>query len=249
MGYVKKKNLARKENYGAKRNTEDVKYITIHYTGNDGDHDEGNAAYFHNTITKTSAHYFVDDDSVTQSVPDNYIAYSVGGTKYADCDKTGGGKLYKKAKNSNTINIEMCDTSKDGHIMASEKTINNTVELVRELMVKYNIPIENVIRHFDVTGKHCPAYFMDDKAWNDFLKKLTINEEITDNVTEVKSKFPYLVKVTCLSLNVRKGPGTNYPVVKSVKRDEVYTIVDEKDGFGKLKSGAGWICLKFVKEK
>lgn len=62
----------------------------MHFTANDGDHDEGNANYFANNVVKTSAHYFLDDDSVTQSVPDDYMAYSVGGAKYRDCAQTGG---------------------------------------------------------------------------------------------------------------------------------------------------------------
>jgi hypothetical protein len=58
----------------------------------------------------------------------------------------------------------------------------------------------------------------------------------------------YAVKVTAVTLNYRKGPGTNYSVNGVIKRNEVYTIVDESDGqgaskWGKLKSGAGWISL------
>lgn len=57
----------------------------------------------------------------------------------------------------------------------------------------------------------------------------------------------YTAKVTANVLNVRSGPGTGYKVVTAVKKNEVYTIVEEKNGFGKLKSGAGWISLKYVK--
>lgn len=53
-----------------------------------------------------------------------------------------------------------------------KKTMQNTAELVKELMVKYNVPIENVIRHFDVTGKSCPAYFVNQSAWNNFKSRL-----------------------------------------------------------------------------
>ena len=64
-------------------------------------------------------------------------------------------------------------------------------------------------------------------------------------------KFPYKVKVNCDELNVRKGAGTNYPVTTRVHRGEVYTIVDEKMNgntrWGKLKSGAGYISLKYTK--
>lgn len=57
----------------------------------------------------------------------------------------------------------------------------------------------------------------------------------------------YTAKVTANVLNVRSGPGTGYKIVTAVKKNEVYTIVEEKNGFGKLKSGAGWISLKYIK--
>lgn len=56
----------------------------------------------------------------------------------------------------------------------------------------------------------------------------------------------YKVKITADVLNVRKGAGTNYGVASTVKRNEVYTIVEEKNGWGKLKSGAGYICLSYT---
>lgn len=59
-------------------------------------------------------------------------------------------------------------------------------------------------------------------------------------------EFPYLVKIDTSVLNVRAGAGTNYKVTNQVKRNQVYTIVDEKNGWGKLKSGAGWICLDYT---
>lgn len=253
MSYVMKTNLARKENYGNKRSTSKIKYIVIHYTGNDGDHDEGNGEYFHDRIVKASAHYFVDDDSVTQTVPDDFVAWSVGGNKWKDCDKTGGGKLHGIACNTNTLNIEMCDTKRDGVIMATETTMKNTAELCKSLMKKYNIDVDHVIRHFDVTGKYCPAYFMNETAWSNFKKRLV---QTTTNPVEVKPTTPirfnpYMVRVKITNLNIRKGPGTNYSRVSTIAPGS-YTIVDEqsglgsKKGWGKLKSGVGWISLDYV---
>ena len=62
---------------------------------------------------------------------------------------------------------------------------------------------------------------------------------------------PYLVRVSISDLNIRKGPGTNYAKLKYIPKG-TYTIVEESDGkgatkWGKLKSGAGWISLDFVK--
>ena len=59
----------------------------------------------------------------------------------------------------------------------------------------------------------------------------------------------YLVKVTAEKLNVRAGAGTSYEVVTQVKKGEVFTIVEESGGWGKLKSGAGWISLKYCQKR
>lgn len=58
----------------------------------------------------------------------------------------------------------------------------------------------------------------------------------------------YTVRVTADVLNVRSGPGTNYKVTTTVKQNEVYTIVETKNNWGRLKSGAGWICLDYTKK-
>lgn len=60
--------------------------------------------------------------------------------------------------------------------------------------------------------------------------------------------YSFKVKITANALNVRKGPSTDYGIVTTVKKAEVYTIVEEKNGWGKLKSGAGWISLKYTEK-
>lgn len=59
---------------------------------------------------------------------------------------------------------------------------------------------------------------------------------------------PYIVRVTCNTLNVRKGPGTNYAITTQVHKGEAYTIMEEQDGWGRLKSGVGWICLEYTQK-
>lgn len=58
----------------------------------------------------------------------------------------------------------------------------------------------------------------------------------------------YKVRITANTLNVRAGAGTSYKVTTTVKKGGIYTIVEEKDGWGKLKSGAGWISLKYTEK-
>ena len=156
---------ANRSNYGSKRDVSKIKYIVIHYTGNDGDSDESNAKYFKNNIVKASAHYFVDDDSITQAVPDNYSAYAVGGKKY----NNAGGRLYGTVNNSNSISVELCDVVKNGVVCPTQTTINNAIQLTQLLMEKYNVPAHRVIRHYDVNGKSCPAYWVNDASWESFF--------------------------------------------------------------------------------
>lgn len=179
MSYTIKEQLANSGNYGGSRNASQIRYLVYHYTGNDGDRAANNAKYFQNNIVKASAHYFVDDTAVYLSVPELKIAWSVGGNKYDNADKTGGGTMYGNITNTNSISIEMCDTIKNGVYQASEATLANAAALGRELMEKYHIPIENVYRHFDVTGKHCPSYLVNAQKWAEFKKRLEV--KIMDN--------------------------------------------------------------------
>jgi N-acetylmuramoyl-L-alanine amidase CwlA len=246
--------LAHRENYGGKRSTSSIKYIVIHFTANDGDKDENNAKYFRDNVIKASAHYFVDSNSITQSVPDNYVAYSVGGGRYTNYKVTGGASYYKKCTNANSISIELCDDLNNGFIYPSAKTIKNAIDLTEMLMKKYNIPKSRVIRHFDVNGKSCPSYWCGTKAknekWEDeFWDKLNLDDSVKKSTKKASKSFK--VKVTASTLNVRTGVGTKYKVAEKIKKGEIYTIVSTKyvgaSKWGKLKSGLGWINLSYTK--
>lgn len=194
MSYILKTNLAARGNYGSIRSLSKIKYIVLHYTANDGDTDESNANFFKTSGRGSSAHYFVDDNSVTRTVPDNYVAWSVGGNRYSNYKTTGGASLYKTCTNTNSINIEMCDTKRNGKYDVSEKTLLNTIELVILLMKKYKISISSVIRHFDVTGKSCPAYFIDNGIWNNMKKRISDsynNSSIVNNMNFISNSIDY----------------------------------------------------------
>lgn len=240
MAYILKTNLTNPQNRGGKRATSLIKYIVVHYTGNDGDTDEANGKYFHNNVVKASAHYFVDDDSVTRSVPDDYIAWSVGGSKYSNCAKTGGGTYHGKCTNSNSISVEICDDVKNGKVCPSERTIENALSLVKTLMKKYGIPQENVIRHFDVTGKSCPAYWCGtsakDKKWKtEFHNKLKAEEKTVSielKVLEKGSKGEQVktlqrllsaMKYNCGSADGVFGSGTD-TAVRKYQKDKGLTV-------------------------
>ena len=194
MIQIKVETAARK-NYGNRRSVRDIQYLVIHYTGNDGDSAKGNANYFKNHIVEASAHYFVDDAGIVQSVPDDFTAYSVGGKKYPSCAKTGGGRFYGKCTNANSISVELCDTRKNGKYDFTEKTLENAAELSRLLLKKYKIPVDNIIRHFDVVGKNCPAPFVsDEKAWKAFKERIVDEVKYYEEMKEVPKWAQPLVK-------------------------------------------------------
>lgn len=156
--------------YGNKRNKSDVKYIVIHYTAGKGDTAVNEGLYFKNgNKASAGAHFFVDQNGeVVKSVNMNRTAWSVGGSKYSDCYKTGGGKYYGIVTNSNSVSIELCDNlEKD----PSKKQIESTKKLVKYIR-KHCPNAKTIVRHFDVNGKHCPARMMDDRKWNAFKKKI-----------------------------------------------------------------------------
>lgn len=141
------------------------KYIVVHYTGNSTDTAYNNTKYFKSVNRNASAHYFVDDNNIYQCVLDKDKAWHCG-----DKLKSGnGGSYYGKCTNSNSIGIEMCCTNYD----VSAKTEANTIELVKYLMSRYSIPVNNVIRHYDVTNKNCPAPMVKDPdRWKSFKNNL-----------------------------------------------------------------------------
>ena len=228
---------AKSVSYGGTRSLTSVKAIVIHYTGNDGDTAENNGSYFASGNTRSAgAHFFVGQDgAVVQSIDMERIAWAVGGSKYSG----GGGKYYGTYTNANTVSIELCDNaSKD----PSDKQVKAVVQLIK--YIRKQCPnAKKVIRHWDVNGKSCPARMTSDSAWNTFLSRIG-----EGSVAETATNGSYKVRITADVLNVRKGPGASYAVATQVKSGEVYTIVSESSGWGKLKSGAGWISLKYTKK-
>lgn len=162
-------------NYGGKR-TSPIEYIVIHYTANLGDTAKNNADYFAREVVKASAHYFVDESEVWQSVPDDRIAWHCGGGMQG----SAGHAYYGKCKNANSIGVEICMQDKQGKIR--QASIDRAAQLARELMAKYDVPADRVIRHYDVTGKMCPAPMVTDAArWTAFKKSLEVTTVASSN--------------------------------------------------------------------
>ena len=137
------------------------KYITIHDTGNKspGADAAAHAKYIKSIKEKTSWHYTVDDKSIYQHLPEREKSYHTS----------------DKAANETSIAIELC-VNADGDF---EKTVDNAIDLIRDLTKKFNIPAENIKRHKDWTGKDCPGSF-DEAAWKEFCEKCTAPERVEE---------------------------------------------------------------------
>ncbi len=150
------------ENY-TQKNRADTKYIVVHYTSNKGDTAKNNADYFAREKVGTSAHFFVDENEIWESVPETGVAWHCGAKQYK----------HSECRNANSIGVEICMNDRAGKIR--QGSIDHATRLVRELMQRYKIPPEHVLRHYDVTGKCCPRPMVDNPdLWRVFKNKLTL---------------------------------------------------------------------------
>ena len=144
-----------------------IQYLVIHYTGNKGDTANNNAVYFARDKVGKSAHYFVDESEIWQSVYNTDTAWHCASKN----------PKHKYCVNSNSLGIEICMLDKNGNIRL--KSIANAIKLTKMLMQKYNISIDNVIRHYDVTGKDCPRPMVEDEnLWTSFKQSLLQEENM-----------------------------------------------------------------------
>lgn len=227
-----------------------IKYIVIHYSGSVGTA-KNNAQYFAAGKRNASAHYFVGHDGdIWQSVEDANIAWHCGAKEYK----------HKECRNANSIGIELCTkttgstANADANWYFEDATVAAAIALTKELMEKYNIPADHVIRHYDVTGKTCPAPYVFNTGkhtWEEFQSAITEKKPIEQSKNESPNAF--MVKVESPYLNIRKGPGTNYEKTGKYTGTGTFTVVEVQNGrgsnsgWGRLKSGAGWISLDYAK--
>mgnify|MGYP002710742973 CR=1 FL=1 len=152
---------------GTKRNR--TTKIAVHYVGNANSKAINNRNYFENLKnqgkngTYASSHYIVGlDGEVIQCVPDDEVAYTTN------------------SANTYSIGIECCHGS-DGTF--NSKTRSSLVELVAMLLKKYNLTSDDIIRHYDVTGKLCPICWASNSGvkYQDYLK---FKNEVRDKMEE-----------------------------------------------------------------
>lgn len=128
--------------------------IVIHYTANPGASAQNNRDYFQNLQytqeRKVSSHFIVGlDGEIIQCVPTWEIAYA------------------SNERNSDTVSIECCHVDDTGKF--TDETYRSVIQLTAWLCKKFDLDENDVIRHYDVTGKNCPKYYVENEdAWIQF---------------------------------------------------------------------------------
>lgn len=167
-------------NYNRSARSSKPIYIVIHDTGSPKSTAQNNHDYFAGGNRGASADFFVDSNNIIQIIDtDKYYSWAVG----------DGHGMYG-ITNANSVSIEMCINENN---QPTDETINNTIDLVRYLMDKYNIGIEKTIRHYDCSHKICPNCFSDNNwaRWYDFKNKLVNGSSVSGKWIYQDSKWWY----------------------------------------------------------
>lgn len=144
--------------------TDGIKGIVIHYTANPMSTAQNNRDYFESLKTSHANHVSSNfvvglDGEIIQCIPTWEIAYA------------------SNSRNKDTISIEVCHPDQTG--MFNGETYRSLVKLSAMLCRKYDLSPQDIIRHYDVTGKNCPKYFVENKAaWKQF--RIDVGEAMQD---------------------------------------------------------------------
>lgn len=142
----------------------EIEYLVIHWVGNAGSSAIANRNYFENLQnthkTYASSHYVIGlDGEIIRCIPEDEVAFHAG----------------SYSMNRKSIGIEDCHPDWEGKF--NENTYNSLVELCADICKRYELSVDNIIRHYDVTGKNCPKYYVEhEDEWikfkNDVANKL-----------------------------------------------------------------------------
>lgn len=138
--------------------TEKIAGVVVHYTANPGSTAQNNRDYFNGLKdsheTQASSNFIVGlDGEIIQCVPTWEMAYA------------------SNSRNIDTVSIECCHPDESGKF--TRATYRSLVQLTAWLCVKFDLTEQQVIRHYDVTGKNCPKYFVEnEEAWKEFKENV-----------------------------------------------------------------------------
>lgn len=193
--------------------------IVVHNTANDASA-KNEVEYMQNNPKSTSFHYAVDDKETILAIPLNRNAWHAGDGRSGKGNREG-------------ISIEICYSKSGGErFIKAEK---RAAKLIASILDEKGWEISRVTKHQDYAKKYCPHRTLD-LGWDRFLK-----------MVESERKKSFKVRVTVDSLNYRSGAGVQYKIKGQITDRGVYTIIEQKNGWGKLKSRVGWINLKYTK--
>ena len=155
-----------------------VKGIVIHWVANPGSTAPANRNYFEslkdqvppNNKRFASAHYIIGlQGEIIRCVPDKEVCYHTGAERYTN----EALRRLSSCPNNCTIGIELCHPAADGK--CTDKTLASCRELVSSLLAAYGLSKNDIWRHYDITEKICPKYFVEHiEKWDRFKDSIPI---------------------------------------------------------------------------
>ncbi len=150
------------------------------------------------------------------------------------------------------ITIEVSNSVTGGNWPVSTEAWKSLVNLCVDICKRYGFRLVydgtkngSLTRHNMFANTNCPGEYLQSK-FPQLVQEVNarIDEKAVTTVNNTNNS--YLVKVTATALNIRSGAGTNNAIVGCIRDKGTYTIIETKENWGKLKSGAGWICLDYT---
>ena len=249
MSYIFKENLVSSSKYSIKcPYPMKPRYVVCHNTANDASA-TNEISYMIRNNNSVSYHLAVDDTYVIQGIPFNRNAWHAGD------GSSGLGNRYG-------IAVEICYSKSGGSKYTAAE--ENAVYVMARLLYQYDLGIDALKQHADFSAKNCPHRIRDEGRWNSVksrvatvlnaIKNGQCSANLSSGTTTISSsdspgespslpESNFTVKVICDELNIRKEASFTSQVVGTVKKGEVYTIVEVSNGLGRLKSGVGWISM------
>ena len=240
-----------------------VKKVVLHYVGNPNTSAQANRNYFEelkNQIPDSTGKYRLNKDGSYMMYQGKRVTlhwvssqYIVGlNGEILRCVPENEVAYCSNQANTYSISIECCHPDATGKF--TDATTASAAELCAYLLKKYGLSVDDLIRHYDVTGKQCPLWFVPTKyqseavanaRWAGF--KALVSQKMGGSTDAAEQKASFKVKILDDALNVRKAAGVENPIVGVIHKGEVYTIVESKSigsaEWGRLKSGLGWINI------
>lgn len=221
-----------------------VKKVVIHWVGNANSTAQANRNYFESLKTKkiyASAHYIIGlEGEILQCIPENEIAY------------------HATVANGYSIGIENCHPRWDGKF--NEKTYNSLIELCVDICKRYNLdPEKDIIRHYDVTKKECPRYYV--KNMDAWLKlKADVKAQMQDGKADqelleavqiiIKYGVPIDIKVwgNVRTMNMKYAKLLIEKIGKSFGKNSYEEMIQYLVEQGCINTPEAWLSGKFKPE-